>query len=217
MKRLKEVPSGALQAIQTEHQKAIEALGENKAVANIPIRKVKMRIDRPTKDRPELETVIVPETNIYYNNRNGIEDGSYRRNQLSFRIANDNSPFPFGHIFSSSGSVCLGSIFVPSKISIHNPAQPLEALFLHNDHNINHGGANLKVDTQTYNKISKLLIDEGITLSRDATQTFKPDVNLIRNDGIWIVSADVADQLSNTKALFTMTLIFDMIFSNKQK
>lgn len=217
MKKLSEVPESALSAIQTEHQRALSMLGDRKPIATIPIREVKMKIDRPSQDRSKLESVIVPEIVVYYHSRGGDDGGYYRRNGLSYFLKETNTPFPFGHLYSSSGSVCLGSIFVPSKISLHTPTQPLEALFLHNDHHVAHGGAKVELQKKQIDKALDLLQEAGVLLSHDAKTTFVKDENIIKNDAPWIISSDVVNQLPMDRALYVMDKFFKIIFNNKEE
>lgn len=217
MKKLKEVPESALLAIQSDHQRAMAQMQDRLPIATIPTREVSMRIDRPTQTRTTLESVIVPKIIVTYQGRPGDEGHYYNRNGLSYYLDGGDQPLPYGHIYSSSGTVCLGSIFVPSKISLHTPAQPLEALFLHNDHNVNHGGARVIISSEKMPGAIAILDNGGVLLSPDAKQTLIPEVNVIKNDALWIVSADAVNQLPMDRALYTMQKFFDYIFNPKNQ
>ena len=118
-------------------------------------------------------------------------------------------PFPYGHIFSSSGYVCLGSIFVPSTVSVHNPQQPLETLFLHNDRNTGHGGASITVTEKIIEDVKESLTYHDIEFTNDVERTFVSKTNILKNDALWILSADVVRQIPD---MLVATDIMDHIF-----
>lgn len=214
MKRQTIVPQALISQIQSEHQKALAAMSSGlPLITSIPLREVKMRILRPGKPS-SLESVIIPGIHIYTRKNQLVTNDQIASNDMIYMLANTGQPFPLAHIFSSSGGVCLGNIFVPSMISIYTPQQPFDTLLLHNDRHVAHGGANLKLKRETVTKVFDYLKMVNIRVSSHAQSTFKDGTNLIANDGIWILSADVlASCDSLALALGIMDDIYRIIFN----
>lgn len=214
MKKLDEVPQEVLNLIKTEHEKALTLLSGQSPILTLPTRSVKMRVDRPSKGY-QLEDVIVPKTLIYYKGDNLSNEKQCDTNGLIFHLELTKKPFPYGHIYMSSGSICLGGIFVPSKISIYNLSQPLEAMFLLNDHNTAHGGARAEITTDELLDISRIISKNKIITSEDVKNTLKVEANLIANDAVWILSSEINSQVPSEKAKSIMDEIFRIIFTEK--
>lgn len=209
MKKLDKVPNEVIKLIRTNHEQALLTLGNYKPLLTLPVREVRMKLDRP-RIGFILEDVIVPSIKIYY--RGTKEEDQLQTNNLIFNLAINDKPFPYGHIYQSSGTICLGGIFVPSLVSIYNPSQPLEAMFLGNDHNTSHGGGKATITERDLKDIYQILSDEGIMVSNDTAKTMEPSKNLIQNDAIWILSADVRKETSLEHAIYIMEKIFEIIF-----
>lgn len=215
MKRLETIPAKALAVAKTAHERALDSvLKQYQLFCTLPIRPVRMNILRQVEGREDLEQVIVPATSIHLKPNGFLEKNTLNRDALTYSIAGRRKPFPFGHIYQNSGHVCLGNIFVPSKISRFCPQQPLETLFLHNDRNLNHGKAHLKLSRQQIQQIREHLAQYQISLSVDADQSLVPDNDVLADDGIWVLSADVYQQAETLQqALSCMQYIYQIIFS----
>lgn len=214
MKRLETVPAQALVAMKTEHERAIASvLQEYQLFCTLPIRPVRMKILRALEGREGLEQVIVPATDIHLKPKGYLGKDTLNRDALTYSIAGQKQPFPFGHIYQSSGHICLGSIFVPSNISRFCPQQPLETLFLHNDRNLNHGNAHLQLSKAQVDQVREQLTQYGILLSMDAEHSLVPKHDVLADDGIWTMSADVYQQAETLQqALACMQTIYQIIF-----
>lgn len=215
MKKLKEIPAEVTAGIKSAHEEALDKLSSGVITyCVLPVRIVRMRISRTQTEREStLESVVVPETVIRVTKGALLDKDTLNRDAIRYSIANTNYPFPFGHIYKDSGHVCLGNIFVPSRISKYTPALPLETLFLHNDRNINHGYANLSLSKDVVEGILDILDKYHIKLPKSVQKYFRPDTNLIENDGLWIVSAEVVQQCVEVrKAISIMTEIYQTIF-----
>lgn len=214
MKRLETIPAKALAVAKTAHERALDSvLKQYQLFCTLPIRPVRMNILRQVEGREGLEQVIVPATSIHLKPNGFLEKNTLNRDALTYSIAGRRKPFPFGHIYQNSGHVCLGNIFVPSKISRFCPQQPLETLFLHNDRNLKHGNAHLKLSRQQIQQIREHLAQYQISLSVDADQSLVPDNDVLADDGIWVLSADVYQQAETLQqALSCMQYIYQIIF-----
>lgn len=198
MKKLNEIPQSALAHIQTEHERALaKIVSGDEAVANFPARPVNMRIQRPGREESHIETTIIPPMDAYVSKQDIINGNMIGTSGIRYVIPYTGKSFPYGHIFVPSGYLCLGTIFVPSTISIHNPQQPLETLFLHNDRNTGHGNASIKVSKHIIDDIFNLLAHYDIHINDDIRDTFAPNENLLRNDAPWILTAEIVKQTSD--------------------
>lgn len=214
MKKLDAIPDEVLEHIQSEHERALaKILADDTAIAKLPARPVQMKIMRPNQDYAKIETVIAPPVNIYISKDNIIDGHLLNTQAIRYVLPYTGEPFPYAHVFSSSGYVCLGSIFVPSTVSIYNPQQPLETLFLHNDANTNHGGASITINQTVIEDIIQLLDSFDIELSHDSESTLLPKQNLLKNDALWILSADIVQQTKNIlSAINIMDGVFRIVF-----
>lgn len=214
MKRLDTVPAQVLAAMKTDHERAMDSvLKRYQLFCTIPIRPVRMNVLRTIENREGLEQVIVPATSIHLKPNGYLGKDVLNRDALTYSIAGRKQPFPYGHIYQNSGHVCLGSIFVPSRISRFCPQQPLETLFLHNDRNLNHGHAHLRLSEQQVIQIREQLKQFHISLSVDADQSIVSDHDILKDDGLWIMSADIYQQAKTLQqALACMQQIYQIIF-----
>lgn len=215
MKREKEVPADLLAYLKSEKVKKAK-LPEMDVFCTYPVRAVKMKVllNRETvknKGREGFRTVIIPSVDVYTTKSPKLKDGFLNRDALSFFVAGTRTPLPFGHIYASSGYVCLGTIFVPSAVPERAAMMPVETLFLHNDRNLSHGNSHLQITKEKSDKIYDIIIMNHINLgSLGAMVGHARDI--IENDEIWNMSADVAQQKPLPEALHIMSRIFDIIF-----
>lgn len=217
MKKLNSVPKEALEAIQSEHERALYKIFQtNTYFCKLPVRVVKMNVRRQTTHQDNLEQVIVPETVIHVAPDGFLDEDTIDRDKIRYSIAQTSYPFPFGHIYKDSGHVCLGNIFVPSRISKHTPQQPLETLFLHNDRNLSHGNARLVLSKTTIDDIYDILIANNIGVSLDTQLSLHPEQNIISDDGLWLLGSDVLNETNDMrKAITIMSRIYNCIFTIK--
>lgn len=214
MKKLTSVPDTVKATIQSEHEKALSMLFESeRPFCSLPTRVARMNTLRESTGEA-IRDVIIPPTTICVNPGGFIDPVTLNRDALTFYVRN--GAFPLGHIYKGSGHICLGNIFVPSRVSVYTPAQPLETLFLHNDRNFNHGGATLSISDTVTTKVLQILNDNYITLSNDAL-AISDLSNILENDTLWIMSADVLEQTSMVTAVAIMDEIYTHIFAPKHQ
>lgn len=219
MKKLDTIPNEVLDHIRSEHERALaKVLTGDRAIAKLPSRIAQMRILRPNEKNTSIESVVVPPVHAYIAKDRMIDNTSLTTAAIRYVLPYTGKPFPYGHIFSSSGYVCLGNIFVPSTVSIYNPQQPLETLFLHNDRNTGHGGASITVTEKIIGRVKESLDFHNIKFTEDAKRTFVSQQNLLKNDALWILSADVVRQAPDILvATDIMDHIFRIVFQTPDK
>lgn len=181
----------------------------------LPIRLSKMRIQRG--DHSDLEETFVPATTIYIKPKGFLDENHIDRDALTYAITNTRKPFPYGHVYAGSGHVCLGNIFVPSKVPRYSPQQPLETLFLHNDRNVSHGGASLMIGTEALEEIDDILKRNGIQLEKETREAVKKGINLVATDGLWLLGADVYRKALFSEGKRIMTKIYGILFPVKME
>ena len=181
----------------------------------LPIRISRMRIQRG--DRSSLEETFVPWTTVFVKPNGFLDEDHIDRDALTYTITNTKRPFPYGHIYAGSGHICLGSIFVPSKVPRYSPQQPLETLFLHNDRNVNHGGASLTVSKEQLFLIDDLLKRSGASISKETKGAFHPGINLVATDGLWLLGADICHQGTFWEGRALMEKIYGILFPEKEE
>lgn len=216
MRRVAEIPKTVLQTIEQNQRNQVLKVGrEYNHYCDLPIRPVKMRIKDIDSDETKLRTTIVPATTIYIAPDGFIDKDTLDRNAITYAVTKTNKPFPYGHIYRGSGHVCLGNIFVPSKISKYNPQQPLETLFLHNDRNLNHGDSYLFLDVSQMANIKYVLVSRKIEITANILFALTDSAaNMIKEDQIWILAAEIYNQKPIMEALQIMAEIYDIIFTN---
>ena len=219
MKRLDHVPEQVLEKIKTDHERAVECILEKyQLYESLPVRPVRMRMFRSSTGTDFLAQTIVPATSIYLSKHAFFDEEHIDRNAITYTVSGTKKPFPYGHIYAASGHVCLGSIFVPSKISRYSPQQPLETLFLHNDRNLGHGNAKLFLTEAQLKKIAECLEDNGVQMSKDAGDSLRPCHNVLQDDGIWLLGADVYSQKEDLQeAVRIMETVYSIIFHGQAK
>ena len=219
MKRYSEVPQSLLESIlreQKERQRNSQTiLQQYKHYCTLPVRPARMKLLRVKEGREDMEQTIIPATSVYLGKKPFLDADHLNRDAITYTVAGTKEPFPYGHIYQGSGHICLGSIFVPSKVSRFTPQQPLETLFLHNDRNLSHGGARLFLDQKQVWQVQLLLRDARINLSVDADESLKAENNMLKTDGIWLIGADVYQQMELRNALRLMEKIYQVIFQQK--
>lgn len=218
MEREKEIPEDFFKWLENQKNPKVEdAFDSIKILCTMPDRAVKMRV-LDDKDEDQFRTVIIPSIDICVLKKNAILKKNFlKRDALYFFLSGTGTPFPYGHVFSNSGSICLGNLFVPSAVPKMSPAMPLETLFFHNDRNLSHGGAYLYIEEKAADMIKDMMKHENITLSKHAKDLFVGSRDALIHDGIWCLSADVADQRPLPEAIAIMTRVYDIIFRrNKQ-
>lgn len=215
MKREKEVPADLLAYLKEQKEKKA-TLSQMNIFCTYPVRAVKMKVllskEMIKNDVAEgFRTVIIPSIDVYASNKPRLKDGFLKRDALSFFVSGTRIPMPFGHVYAESGYVCLGTIFVPSAVPERAVSMPIETLFLHNDRNLSHGNSHLYITKEKCDKIWDIIklnrikpcgLGERVEDKRD----------IIKNDEIWNLSADVADQKSLPDALYIMSQVYDIIF-----
>ena len=199
---------------QKEAEKAsiLSKMGQVTKFCTTPVRSVKMALYRD--GRHQMEMVIIPAVDIYVKERTFFNDGQFlSREGILYYVADTKKAFPLAHVYKDSGHLCLGNIFVPSKVPLHSPQQPLETLFLHNDRVLSHGGASLQLEHDVKQQILAILLFNNIELSDSTLDEFKTLKELLAEDTIWKLSAEVYQQKDLLNALSIMTQIYNIIFA----
>lgn len=212
MKRLKEVPDAVLKHIKKEHERtASHKIARYIYFCTLPTRPARMQV--LLEHGVDFVQTIVPPTSIYLASHAFLDGEHIDRDCLAYFVAGTQNAFPLAHVYSGSGNICLGSIFVPNKVSRYTPQQPLETLFLHNDRVLNHGGASLRLDKETVRDVAGILRESGIELSENMLPFLKADYELLKEDGIWRIAAEVYQQKEDLRdAVNVMDMVYKRIF-----
>lgn len=216
MKRVKEVPQELLEYMERRHTSVKVQLNNLNIFCTFPVRAVRMKILRGNDGNEEFCTVIIPAVDIYATEKSLLKKGFLKRDALSYFVAGTHKAFPYGHVYTDSGYVCLGSIFVPSAVPERSACMPLETLFLHNDRNLSHGNSHLHIDGKMEKDILTVISDNRINRSRLAWHV-EEGRDIIKNDEIWNLAADVAEQKPLPEALAIMSSIYNIIFRDERK
>lgn len=219
MKKYDDVPEYVMEQIKkTNLSRAALALQEmnNEKLVTLPVRPVKMAILHLEMKKPVMDMTIIPATDIYVKKHSSFDDQYLDRNGLVYYVANTAYAFPLAHVFKDSGHICLGNIFVPSKVPIYSPQQPLETLFLHNDRNLSHGRASLVLSEKKISQIRLILRINGIQLSLETDTEFQAGCELLNYDTIWKLSSEVLKQKDIIPGVSLMTQIFKTIWETKK-
>lgn len=219
MELVDKMPNDIKNALMSKAQKALrDAIASRQYAAVLPSHTANMRVEIGDSGNDHIVPIIVPAINIYIDPQ-GYLDGKIDQSSIGYRLHEGNKPFPLAHVFSDSGYLCLGTIFVPQLVPYHSPQQPLETLFLANDRNMSHGHPVLRVTKAQANAV--------IDLMRHANREAVLDpqlVNLIRTESNWAVH-DVLWQVTNwllvnacdkQHAMTTAQQIFKMLFNKKE-
>lgn len=219
LKREKEVPKDLLAYLEQKQQRVQAAAFDGlHHFISYPEREVKMKIMRDTQEgfQDGFHSVIIPAVDVFTRGKSPLlRPGFLKRDALLFFVGGTKEAFPFGHVYHDSGSICLGSLFVPSAVPEYAPAMPLETLFLSNDRNLNHGRGRLIVEKAEVCAVMQLLSGAGIQLSQGSF--IKEEKNLLMNDMIWNLSADVAEQKPLPEALSVMASVYAIIFKTAKE
>lgn len=215
MKREKEVPAELLAYLEAHKLQNNKSFNKLEIFCSVPVRAVRMKILSGKYNNDEsFRTVIIPPVDVYTTDKAELKKGYLKRDALSFFIGGTHKVFPYGHIYAKSGYVCLGSIFVPSAIPERSVTMPLETLFLHNDRNLAHGESHLFITSKQEDAINKIMNDNKIKLSKLGLEVADGN-DIIKNDEIWNLSADVAEQKLLPDALRIMEKVYEVIFKNE--
>lgn len=216
MKREKEIPADLLAWIKDKRLSNIRKFKKLNIYCTLPVRVVKMKVQKDDAQHDHFRMVIIPAIDIYTTSESALEEGFLSKDTMSYFVSETHIPLPYGHIYAESGYVCLGSIFVPSAVPEISPAMPIETLFLHNDRNLSHGGASLTISKKQANLIKSIIMDCNIHLSAISHPVIdNPGCNIIAHDEIWNLSADVEEQKSLPSALHIMSDIYNIIFKSE--
>ena len=213
MKLLDTMPEEVKKLLQTEHQKALRKLLHNREFSNVlPMHTARMMVNN------QLKKVILPPLEIFVDPDIPIKNNKISRGAIGYRITYNQVAFPLGHVYGSSGYLCLGNIFVPSMIPINSPQQPLETLLLHNDRNVNHGNPKIPITNKQREDIRSYLEMQHLPTSRThINQIYKyiESTNWVKTDTLWEISAFVLDAVGNENlklAFYIMDDIFKCVF-----
>lgn len=224
MKISKAIDKAVMNALESEHEKALnQLLYHNKEFSNIlPMHTANMNIMiNESTGECAIRPVIIPEIAIYIDAMGIRDDADKRykgisRDKIEYHIVSNNASFPLSHVYSHSGYLCLGNIFVPPYVPLHSPQQPLETLFLHNDRNYHHGGPELMVTQSMVSDIKMILL---YSLPKSSYKKIPIELipgNWVINDKIWHLSAWILTSLPKDMAFNLMQKIYNIVFPNKK-
>lgn len=223
MKVTTKIDPNILRTMESENKKALRQILHNRDLSTIiPIHTANMSIYKPENDDrnlPKIRPTIIPPLAIYIDTK-GIKNGKLSRASITYRIAYNNNPIPLSHVYNNSGSLCLGSIFVPAFVPVHSPQLPLETLFLHNDRNVNHGQPKLKLTQKQLLEIKLVLNSMMIPDKNYIKNKFPIDVtqsDWIATDMLWQIGAEMLELFPKHKALYNMNIIFQLVFPSEKK
>lgn len=218
MKREKEVPAELLAYLKRSKENTVSKKIFNtlNKFCTMPVRAVKMKM-LDDNGGENFRTAVIPSVDVYTTEKAELKKGFLKRDALSYFIADTHKVFPYGHIYADSGYVCLGNIFVPSAVPERSPAMPIETLFLHNDRNLSHGNSHLVISAGQAAALNAAIKQAGVKLSGLAREVLdEPGTDIIKNDQIWVLSADIADRFPLPDALSVMADIYGIIFQNER-
>lgn len=140
----------------------------------------------------------------------------YDKYDFKYTLDYTGKAFPLAHIFSNSGSICLGDIFVPDEIPKYSPQLPFETLLLYNDRHVSHGNPYVTISDKTIHLILNMLINNNVQLPQSILNDIVPDENLIQNDIIWRISAYILENVDKKEYAFElMDTIYKIIFKKE--
>lgn len=204
------------ESLLSENERALRSLVNGRDFATIiPMHTSNMRIiidDDSMQD--DIRRVIVPKLAIYVDNR-GVKDGLIDRDHVGYKIAYNKAAFPIAHVFDESGWLCLGNIFVPNRIPVHSPQQPLETLMLHNDRNKSHGHPQLSTDKSTRTTILQLLKTEFGENTEFPFDVMQKD--WVGHDTLWRIGNYLLENRDKDRAYQLMEPIFKIIFAKNEQ
>lgn len=196
------------QTLESDNERALRKLANDRVALMIPMHTVNMRM-LDSDERNSLDSIrrtIIPDMLISVDPRS-IEGNTVGKYGLLYTLAQNKQAFPLAHVYSGGGSLCLGGIFVPAYIPKHSPQQPIETLFLHNDRHTAHGNPKLPVNDTKRKKI----IDIVYSLDKQ----FPVDVHhnsWVKKDTLWRIGDYMLTHYPREQAFKIMRDIFIILF-----
>lgn len=200
MKRLNNLPDDFFIS-KSEHEKAILNMTKNSNYVTIPIHTANILVDGTPE--PYIIKTIIPPVYVYFSL---TTKGLINRQSLQYKITYSGQAFPLAHVYSSSGALCLGDIFVPATLKTTDIMLPLETLFLHNDRNVHHGAPSLP--NNFIPEVSEYLKSIGI---HDVFPESAKD--WILDDSLWKLGNILLNNFDKQTAFQHATIIFKKIFT----
>lgn len=212
----RELPEEIKQSLKSEAEKAFESLIDSDSIQSvvIPVHTSNMRVLEDGRDK--IEKVIVPAMRVI------IPDAAIQDNHLVTRslkyIMDD--PFkqrrrvslPISHVFRS-GSLCLGTIFVPQLIPSYSPMQPIETLLLANDRNMSHG--NPRLAPLRRNRLAILDLTSQYVYDEQTQQDILNTSNWATNDLLWRITNRLLEHTDNKDQAFALAnRLFALAFAD---
>ena len=198
------------QSLESDNERALRQLMDKKPAFSIPMHTANMRmIVEDTSREDSIRQTIIPEMTITLDPI-GIKGDEIAKQSVYYKIPYNNQAFPIAHVYSGSGSLCLGSIFVPSYIPKYSPQQPLETLFLYNDRHTAHGHPVIPLDKTKIQAIGKMLYE--------LDPEFPVDVHhkrWVKQDTLWRIGEVLLKLLPKDQAFEKMNEIFHLIFDQE--
>lgn len=197
MKQVKQIPQSLLATI---HEKTLAKIAvRDNYLYQVGMHVAKMRFEDGVCD------TIIPPLNIYISR---ITEKGVVSSEIEYRISYDNGSFPFGHVYGGAGYLCLGDIPVPRFVSEYRLMEPLETLFLYNDRNTSHGGAELRFNLDATMEIKQWLESNGLGY----IVLPEPEHNWVRRDTVWVIGRELLNHYSVDRAYEKADEIFKLIF-----
>lgn len=196
------------ETFESDHERTLRRLTKNKHNITIPIHTANMRMlnTNSRNDGDSIRRTIIPDMVISINPSSVTNEG-IKKYGIMYTLAQNQKAFPLAHVYNGGGSLCLGSIFVPSFIPKHSPQQPLETLFLHNDRHVAHGQPKLPVTLDQ----RKQLVDIVYNLDNQFPVNINHD-NWVKQDTLWRIGEYMLDHYSKEQAFKIMKDIFMILF-----
>lgn len=165
-------------------------------------------------EHDSLQMVIIPKIKIVITN-DGFMNGRIDRNSVRYFLAANDQAFPLSHVFRGSGSLCLGTIFVPELLPMNSPQLALETLFLSNDRNMDHGDPQLFVKGDDRKAIVRLLHNSDFSDESLLTEIKQAESNWCKTDLLWRITSMLLNQYEKNQAFRLADKIFDLCFSSQ--
>lgn len=201
----KDLPEEVKQSIQSEAERAFELLVDSSSIQSvvIPIHTSNMRVLEDKEDK--IEKVIVPSMRVIIPDE-AIYDSHLLTRSLKYVL---DDPFkqarrvslPISHVFRS-GSLCLGTIFVPQLIPSYSPMQPIETLLLANDRNMSHGNPRLAPLKQ--NRIAILDLIGPYVYDEQTQMDVMRTGNWATNDLLWRITNRLLENADDKDQAFSL-------------
>lgn len=187
-------------------------LNNRKYAMIVPMHVANMKIYSPEGDK--LTRVILPDIAVFLS-QNLIRGNKVSKQGIGYAVAYNGASFPLAHIYSNSGWLCLGSLFVPAMVSLYTPLAPLETLLVFNDRCMSHGNPRLAVSKKQREQLESFLLgwfpsfnDSGIDLTKE---------NYVVEDTIWRISAFVLEHSDDISTAYArMDDVYRLLFPKTQ-